>query len=388
MASLPLTSVIDGFSVVVTLVDGDHRREDAGGGLGGDDEEVALGDRLHALGADAGGQQLEELRRALADVVDADHVAALATDEQQVLVVELLDGEGFGLDALVGGAGLVEVTGPDRLVLERRAGLEHDGTAGVEHGEAAAAAFLAGLVGVVALVGGDEGLVVDPGDGVGLTATGEHGVVEDDAALALGPEALLDGVDVHEVDRAGGEAGGDLGGAQVDDRQVVVLLQGDDGLVARVDVDVLGLRVGRRVHAGQVGEVDELAGPGGRLALDVEHDDGAGRQLRDERAVDALVALVLDDDGGVAAVGRDVDRVGLTAEVDGAHDGAGAEVDHEQRAGGRDEVAVAGVDRHERVLIGDADARGLAADGDGACGDGRFGSRMSTKPTLPVAESV
>ena len=128
------------------------------------------------------------------------------------------------LGALVGGRVSLKC-GADGLVLEGRTGLEHDGSAGVEDGEAAAAALGRGLVGVVALVGGDEGLVVDPGDGVRLTPTGEHRIVEDDATLALRPETLLDGVDVHQVDGAGGEACGDLGGAEIDDRQVVVLLQ-------------------------------------------------------------------------------------------------------------------------------------------------------------------
>jgi hypothetical protein len=133
-----------------------------------------------------------------------------------------------------------------------------------------------------------------------------------------------------------GEVAGHPARAEVDDGDVVVLLERDDGPVVLVDVDD-----------------------------------------------DVLVALVLDDDGGVAAVGGDLDRVGLSRQGEGLHHRVAADVDHGQVAGRRREV-VGGVDQHQGVPAGHGHRGGAAVDRHRAAGLGvrRVGDVHEADPAL------
>ena len=153
----------------------------------------------------------------------------------------------------------------------------------------------------------------------------------------------------------------------VDDDEVVVLLQAHHGLVVRVDVDVLGLGIGRR-DGGQAGERDRPQAHGAEVE-DLQH---AGRGLGDEPVADVLVALVLDHDRRVAAIGGDVDRVGLPGERDRRQDRVRARVHDREPAARRDE-ARARVDRDERAVAHGGDARRLAAHVDRPAGAWRAG---------------
>ena len=137
----------------------------------------------------------------------------------------------------------------------------------------------------------------------------------------------------------------DLAGGQIDQREVVVLLQRDDRDVVLVDRDVLGFRVGA-VQRGQAGQRHIAAGPGRRGADQIDDRQATGRQLRDRAAVDALVALVLDHDRGVAPVLADRHRIRLPAQVQLGHLGARGDVHHHQLAGRCGERR-RGVHRHQ-----------------------------------------
>jgi len=89
-------------------------------------------------------------------VVDGDRIAALAADEQQAVLAETRRGDALRLDALVLRAAFRVVPGADEGVFQRGAGLVPDVAVVVEQGKAAAAAFLAFGILVVALVGGRQ----------------------------------------------------------------------------------------------------------------------------------------------------------------------------------------------------------------------------------------
>ena len=330
--------------------------------LAGDDEQVAVRDREEALRGDAGRQHLDELgvgdaeQAGALEAVHEDHAGALGADEEEALPPEDAVLDGLGLVALVLAAALgVVADARDELV---------DGVARLVDGlpedrpvrEAAAAAV------EVALVGRREQERTDPADGVRLARDVlEAGVLRD--------QVLLLGVDAVEVDRAGGERRQDLARLERDEDDVVVLLEGDGRDVERVDVDVLGLRVVRE-EGRDADEVDVTADPvGGVVADEVDDHEVAGRELRRSAVAELLVALVLDRDGGVGAVGADGGGVGLTAEVDRAHDRPGRDVDHLERTRRVDEVG-ARVDGDEREAAADGDGGRLAGERDDAGGLG------------------
>ena len=292
----------------VELVERDERadREALGRavGLRRHGEQPALRDRRDPLRADPGGQHVHgsaacartRRRRRRRSPARSRRTGTCARPMRRDL-------EPFGLVALVLRARLRVVAGTHDLVLERRAGLVLDPAAGVEEREAAAAALVAVRVHVVALVGGRERVVVDPLDRVGLAPPRDR-LHERDHAVALRAEVVLGRVDADEVDAARREVPLHARPAQVDDREVVVLLQAHDRFVARVDVDVLGLGVLRR-DGRDPGQVDgpQARGRSGRRCRSSTCSD-AGRQLRDQAVVLVLVALVLDHDRRVAPVGR------------------------------------------------------------------------------------
>jgi hypothetical protein len=145
---------------------------------------------------------------------------------------------------------------------------------------------------------------------------------------------------------------------------VVVLLEGDDGLVAAVDADVLRLGVlgGDR---GQAGERHPADGPGLRPAGQVDHGQPAAGRLRELAVVDVLVTLVLDGHGGGAPVGGEVDRVRLPAQVVAGHHLAAAQVDHLEDAGRVGERR-RGVDHRQDQVAGHVHRGRFAWEGDRA----------------------
>ena len=213
------------------------------------------------------------------------------------------------------------VTEAHGQVLEVGAAVEGNAAVLVEEREATAAAL------PVAFVGGDEAVGVDPLHAVRLAERAVDGTGEVDHLVLLG-------VDVLEVDRAGREAGGDLAAGEVDDGDVVVLLEGDHGLIVGVDVDELDLRI-LRGDGGEAAEVDHLPGSAVDRAVgaDGEHGQVAAGKLRDGAVVHLLVALVLDGDRQELAVRRLGERIRLAAKVAGGGDGLGGEVDHGEVAG-------------------------------------------------------
>ena len=146
------------------LVDHDMRAGEAvldEVGLVGGDQQIARRDGDQAFRADARGQELEELAARRRCPCRRRQRGALGGDEDQLVVAEGADLEAFRLDALlVAGVGIV--AGIGRLVFEGRAGFVGDRAGLVEDGEAARAAL------VVAFVGDDEAVVVEPFHGVGL----------------------------------------------------------------------------------------------------------------------------------------------------------------------------------------------------------------------------
>ena len=162
---------------------------------------------------------------------------------------------------------------------------------------------------------------------------------------------------------------------EVDDREVVVLLQRDDGLVAAVDVHELRFGIVRR-ELRQAGEFHD-AGERPRRWWAADLQDGeiarriAIRRLRQTarhaatrlalvfarlRAVvraahaEVFAPFVLDDDGGVAAVGADLDRIGLSAQFDLANDAARREIDDHKFAAGVG-IRFAGVRGDQRITV-------------------------------------
>jgi hypothetical protein len=218
--------------------------------------------------------------------------------------------------------------------------------AGVEDGPAAGAAF------PVALVGGGDVVVADPADRVGF-ARG----VGDRAGLIDG--AVLGGVDAVHGNGSGAEDLLHGAAAAVDDRDAVVLLQGDRDLAAGVDTDVLRLEVLGGVQAGGAGGVDVEVHPARRPARggagEVDQLQEAGRGLGQVPLFGAgrgelLVALVLHRDGGEAAVLGDRDRVGLAVEGDAVHAGAVGHPDHVDAPGRLGEIGAGGVDDDQDEL--------------------------------------
>lgn len=230
-----------------------------------------------SLGSSIGAPTIEpsSTRRRIAfGLVDGDSVGPLRADEEELATAEDADLEALRLAALVLGAALRVVADPDDLVLEARAGLPLDGAVFVEEGEAARAALLAALVLVVALVRGREGVVVDPGDRIGLAALHDRLGQLDETGL-LGAELLLGRIDVLQRHTSSREVLDHRGRLEVDDHEVVVLLEADDGLVLGVDVDVLGLGIVRG-DVGNTGEIDRLEGPASGLADELEHLEAPG----------------------------------------------------------------------------------------------------------------
>lgn len=319
------------------------------------DEQVAFGDREQTFGLKAGGQDLQELGGGRSDdPVDRDEAAALGPDEQQLLgsVPGIL--ERFGLGALVLGPVLGVVAMAYSELLERRAGVVPDTPVGVEHREPAAAAVQ------VALVRGCEPIAADPRHRVGFAGNVEDRVGQRD-------HAIFGVVDADQVDATGGEVTLDRPARQVDHDEVVVLLERDDSEVGVVDVDELGFGV-LGEHIGDIGEIDHPGGPAARVADEVHDRQEPTRRLR-RRTVgrrEVLIALVLDHDRGIPAIGADLDRIGLATHVDGFdHDRCGGigDVDHEQHAG-RGVEARAGVHSDEGVCTGDRHRRRLTTDGE------------------------
>ena len=177
---------------------------------------------------------------------------------------------------------------------------------------------------------------------------------------------------------------------------MVVLLQGDDGLMPAVDVDELGFRIGGR-DVREAGEFDPSQRPFGGLALELDRPQEPRRRLR-QPALDAvedhlLVALVLDHDRGETTAGVDRHRVRLTFEVKGRNGGArldvtktGLDVEDAQLARRRGE-ARRRVDRDQRVGPGHADGGRLAVDRDGAGGT-RCGRVLDADEADPAREAV
>ena len=307
-------------------------------GLVGGDQQVARRDGDGALGGDARRQKLGEDGIAVAEPVDADGRAALGQDEGVGRAVEGGDFQTLGLDALGVGALVRIMAGADHLVFEGRAGFPGDAAVPVPDGEGARAAV------VVAFIGGDEAVVVDPLDGVGLALAAGLAAGEGECAVVLG-------VDAVEIDGAGGKVGGDFAGRRVDDGEMVVLLQRDDDLAGLVEVDIFGLRIFRR-DVGKAGQLDlRQGGAVGHAVGQLDDGEEAGRHLRQGAVVEVLVALVLDGDGGIGAVLRDRDGIGLAAEIAGGRLGLVHDVDHGQAARRRG-VVRRGVDADKDVAAG------------------------------------
>ncbi len=332
-------------------------------GLVRGDEEVALGKRREPLGTDAGGEKLEEhRRRRVAHVVDADDGPALRADEGHRRLAEGGDRDRLGLGALVARPPLRIVPDLRDRILEGRAALVNHRAFLVPHGEAAAAAVH------VALVGGDEMGVVEPGDGVGLA---QHVLLSG----VKGEGALLLRVDPLERHRVGGEVVGD--GSVADDDDVVVFLERHHDLAGIVDVDVfrLGILGG---DLGEAGDLDPLEAGAIERAIGHRHGhDEARRHLWDTAVAQILVALVLDRDGEEAAVRGRGHGVGLAAEVaasgfllcgdvdrgevarrigearGGVHPDEGGRADDRHR--GRLTLGREGAERLRRRGVGDAD---------------------------------
>jgi hypothetical protein len=112
-----------------------------------------------------------------------------------------------------------------------------------------------------------------------------------------GQGTLFLGVDVVEIDRAGGKVRDNLACLAVDDSEIVVFLHCDDDFAGFVEIDEFRLRIFRR-DIGNTGHVDHLE------AVAIERtiggiDDGetTSRQLRKTAITGILVTLVLDGDG-------------------------------------------------------------------------------------------
>ena len=218
------------------------------------------------------------------------------------------------------------------------------------------------VVGVVALVGGRERVVVDPVDGVRLAPARDR-VVELDQALALRAELLLGRVDVAHRRRC-----------RPGSRRCTFAVR--TSTITRWlfswRLTTASLRRLMSTNSGsgssgaslrQAGERDG-AQPQRRQVEDLQR---AGRQLRDQAVVDVLVALVLDHDRRVALVGRDGDGVGLAGEREPPDDLPRGEVDDRELAA-RVGEALGGVDGDERPAADRRDARRLAAHVERAAG--------------------
>ena len=241
-------------------VQGDERADVEAVGLavrlGRDGEQPAARDRLDALRADARRQDLEERGAGRGDVVDADDVGPLGADEQAACARRTCRPRGPRARCPC------SPSAPRGSGRRARSRARSSRPTRTRRGPSASKSVkprlppsLAVGVLVVALVGGGERVVVDPRDGVGLAAL----VIVSSSSMTPAPcgpssssvaSTPLDGRACRPR-----SARLTLARCEVDDREVVVLLQGDDRVVAAVDVDELGLGVvGRDV--GEAGEGD------------------------------------------------------------------------------------------------------------------------------------
>src|SRR5690606_31744602 len=124
-----------------------------------------------------------------------------------------------------------------------RAALIEFGAVLVEDGEAARPAF------VIAFIGDDDAIIVEPLDGVGLALA---------AMLALGEAqaAVFGGVDAVEINTASAEIADDFAGFAIENDDVVVFLQRHRQFVAAVEIGIfrLGVIAGEIGNAGQFGD--------------------------------------------------------------------------------------------------------------------------------------
>ena len=177
-------------------------------------------------------------RPGLGDVVDGHGVAALATDEQEVLLAEARRGDTLRLNTFVFRPVFRVVTGADEGVLHRDTGVVPDLAVVVEQGKSSTAAFITVRILIVALVGGRQ-QGAHPGDGVRFAAFALEHTDRLDAVVFLY-------VDAFEIHLAGTEVTQNATAAQVNEHDVVVLLQGDGRDVLIIDAHVLRLRIVRR----------------------------------------------------------------------------------------------------------------------------------------------
>lgn len=309
-------------------------------------KKIAGGNGDRAFRRNARRQQLDEFGISAGILENTDDRGALGEQEEILVVAELGGFEAFRLDALRSRAAFRIVADMGDGAFEGCARFVEKLARLVEDGEATRAAL------VVAFIGDDEAVVVQP----------LHGVRFAQHAFGFGGEfqgAVTLGVDAGEIDAAGGEVRLHLGRIGVDDDDLIVFLQRQGNLVQAVEGDEFRLRIlrGDAGKAGQRHVLDSAAIDG--AVLDLEDDEVAGRHLRDLAVIDVFVALVFDCDGAERLVLVEGDRIRLAAEIAGVFDLLGRHVDDRQATRGL-RLAFGGVDGNERLAGAGGDRGRLA----------------------------